>query len=341
MSTGIQFSIIVPIYNAGAIEHKFRRCVESIQAQTFCDWELILVNDASTDATADILQSMAVADKRIRILTNKENIRQGMSRDIGAIAAVGDYIIYCDHDDYMFPHLLETASSLISSHDRPEVIQFNFVMVNEDLLDEFISVPRRKISWWKRAFIVRRGDEILNRYLYGRISTNCWARAVRTDLARRIKFGETMPEDMPYSLALCAQATTVIEVRGIGYVQDLRTDAGGNIRQKFLDRINIWGSKVSPLLLAHRVAQRLSGGYRVFCHRWVQHGAFLLDRFSHSNEDILAWGQMADSMNTKLIGGAIYCLWRDMRRGRLISGIKTLVRTRWYYRTYQRLKRVG
>ncbi len=70
------FSIVMPVYNVCDIEHKFRRCVDSVRAQTFRDWELIMVNDASTDATADILQSLAATDKRIRILTNKENFRQ-------------------------------------------------------------------------------------------------------------------------------------------------------------------------------------------------------------------------------------------------------------------------
>ena len=339
MKNPLLFSIVIPVFNVCALEHKFRRCVESVRAQTWRDWELILVNDASTDATANVLQSLATADARIRILTNKENIRQGLSRNAGVAEAAGDYIFYCDHDDYMYPDVLQSTARIIGSHDRPELIQFSYARVHESEFNEFLSTPARKIFWWKRAVIVRKGDEILNRLLHGRISLMCWSRAVRADLAQRIKFSVMMPEDVLHSLDLCAQAHTVVEVRGIFHAQDTRSMEGNDVRQMLYESIFAWRHPISQMLFAHRVAQKFPGGHRVFCHRWVQFCTFLLDHFKHSDAEILAWGQMVDGMTVSLFGGMVHCLWRDMCRGHFSEGIKNFAKTRRYYRAYQSLRR--
>ncbi|MCH9663063.1 MAG: glycosyltransferase [Gammaproteobacteria bacterium] len=339
MSAGIQFSIIVPVYNVCAIEHKFRRCVESILAQTFSGWELVLINDASTDATENIIRSLAAVNDRIRILANMKNMGQGMSRNVGTDAAAGDYIFYCDQDDYIYPHVLESAATFIGSHDRPEVIQFNYVEVHESVIDEYLSTPARNNFWWKRPFIVRSGVEVLSRFLHGKISMMCWSRAIRADFALRLRFQDAMPEDYPYILELCAFEPTVIDVRSVGYVHDQR-DFLENDRQSFIDGINIWYDVINPLLLAHQVMQKSPSGHRVHSFRWVQHCAWMLDNFNHSDKEILAWGRLVDSVNFNPVGGAIHCLWRDFRRARFLSSIKNIARVWRYYQAYQRLKNV-
>ena len=88
-------SVIVPAYNA---ESFIVPCIESILNQSFRDLELILVDDGSKDRTAEICQSFAAKDPRVKYLY-KTNGGVIQALKTGVIAATGDWIAFCDHDD--------------------------------------------------------------------------------------------------------------------------------------------------------------------------------------------------------------------------------------------------
>ena len=88
-------SLIVPIYNA---ENFLRECVESIIKQNYLNWELILINDGSTDASANICREFVVKDKRIRYF-EKKNGGVSSARNVGIQKALGKYITFIDADD--------------------------------------------------------------------------------------------------------------------------------------------------------------------------------------------------------------------------------------------------
>ena len=90
-----KISIIVPVYNT---EKYLPRCIDSILNQTFKDFELILINDGSTDLSAEIIEDYARMDKRIKTL-HIENSGQGAARNRGLDIATGDYIGFVDSDD--------------------------------------------------------------------------------------------------------------------------------------------------------------------------------------------------------------------------------------------------
>lgn len=95
-------SIVVPVYNA---EKCLRRCVESILSQTCSRWELILVNDGSTDNSALICQEYSRADKRIHTV-DKANGGVSSARNLGIESAGGEYITFVDADDFLSPDFL-------------------------------------------------------------------------------------------------------------------------------------------------------------------------------------------------------------------------------------------
>lgn len=99
----LKFSIIVPIYN---VEKYLRHCLDSIRSQTYPNFELILVNDGSTDSCGEICEEYQAKDERIQII-NQENRGLLAARRIGIKAATGDYIIHVDSDDYIINTLLE------------------------------------------------------------------------------------------------------------------------------------------------------------------------------------------------------------------------------------------
>lgn len=94
-------SIVIPTYNR---EKVIMRSVQSVLEQTYTDWELIIVDDGSTDATEDLVHS--IEDKRIRFVKNEENRGPAYSRNIGAKLAVGEHLAFQDSDTVWHPEKL-------------------------------------------------------------------------------------------------------------------------------------------------------------------------------------------------------------------------------------------
>ena len=91
------FSVIVPVYN---VEKYLKECVDSILSQTFKDFELILVNDGSKDSSPAICDEYAKKDSRVKVI-HKENGGLSDARNVGTEAAIGEYVVYIDSDDYV------------------------------------------------------------------------------------------------------------------------------------------------------------------------------------------------------------------------------------------------
>lgn len=94
-----KISIIVPVYNA---DKYLRRCVDSILAQTFTDFELLLIDDGSNDCSGVICDEYAVNDSRVRVF-HKPNGGVSSARNVGLDNARGEWITFCDADDFVSP----------------------------------------------------------------------------------------------------------------------------------------------------------------------------------------------------------------------------------------------
>lgn len=106
-------SIIMPLYNA---EKYMSEAIEGILHQTCKDYELICINDCSTDATAEILMDFKRRDDRIRVLTNTEHLGAGPSRNRGLQTADGIYVIFLDGDDVFSEKLLEITCGVMERY---------------------------------------------------------------------------------------------------------------------------------------------------------------------------------------------------------------------------------
>ena len=113
-----QISIIVPIYKAEAY---IRRCLDSIVAQSFTDWEAILVDDGSPDRSGEICDEYARRDSRIRVI-HQENKGVAGARQTGIDNAIGEYSIHCDPDDWLEGDWLECLYSHAKSDGADMVI---------------------------------------------------------------------------------------------------------------------------------------------------------------------------------------------------------------------------
>lgn len=97
-------SIIMPAYNS---EKYIGKAIESVLAQTYNNWELIVIDDASKDNTLDIINDYRKKDSRIKLFQNKVNTGVSATRNIGIELASGDWIAFLDSDDIWLPYKLE------------------------------------------------------------------------------------------------------------------------------------------------------------------------------------------------------------------------------------------
>jgi glycosyltransferase involved in cell wall biosynthesis len=104
------FSIVMPTYNR---QDFLPKSIGSIQRQSYSNWELIIIDDASTDQTQEVLASYST-DIRIRIHRNSVNMERSASRNYGMKLAQGTYICFLDSDDCYLPHHLETLFKYIT-----------------------------------------------------------------------------------------------------------------------------------------------------------------------------------------------------------------------------------
>ena len=97
-------SVIVPVYNGASSLH---RSVKSVLSQTLADFELIVIDDCSTDESADILRSYQALDDRVRVFSTNSNGGPGVARNVGLSNARGRYIAFLDSDDFWMRNKLE------------------------------------------------------------------------------------------------------------------------------------------------------------------------------------------------------------------------------------------
>jgi glycosyltransferase involved in cell wall biosynthesis len=96
-------SVITPVYNGADF---VSRCYENLLMQSFTNWEWVIVNDGSTDGTAEIVQK--IDDARVRLFSYKQNKGRGYARNLAVKESRGDWIVIWDIDDLNFPERLET-----------------------------------------------------------------------------------------------------------------------------------------------------------------------------------------------------------------------------------------
>lgn len=130
-------SVIVPVYN---VEKYLHRCVDSILAQTFTDFELILVDDGSPDNCGAICDDYAQKDLRVHVI-HQENQGQAAARNRAVAEASGEWIHFVDSDDIIHPQMLEILyCAAVENHAN---ISMCGVLESEEIPETFYSTPNR------------------------------------------------------------------------------------------------------------------------------------------------------------------------------------------------------
>lgn len=148
------FSIVIPIYK---VEKYLRICIDSVLAQTFTDFELLLVDDGSPDASPMICDTYAEQDSRVQVI-HKQNGGLSDARNAGLDIAIGRYIIFMDSDDWWDDSsALETIHQIIVAHTvEPDVVTWRFKKYFESSLQtEKVGYSLADLDNWSWAQLLK------------------------------------------------------------------------------------------------------------------------------------------------------------------------------------------
>jgi glycosyltransferase involved in cell wall biosynthesis len=167
-------SIIVPVFNVEPFIHK---CVDSILAQTYTNFELILVDDGSTDGSGKICDEYSKKDARINVI-HKQNGGQSTARNAGINAAKGNYLSFVDADDYIEPIMIETLFNLAVQYDA-DISECGYISIFKD--KEIICNFGNGIEYGEGNFLV---EKFIDSDIFYGVVTKLF----RASLFNRIKF---------------------------------------------------------------------------------------------------------------------------------------------------------
>ena len=118
----MRFSVVIPVYN---VKEYLEKCVDSVLAQDTADYEMILVDDGSTDGSGALCDTIAARRPECIRVIHKPNGGLGDARNVGLAHAQGDYLVFLDSDDYIASTMLSELSEQIDRF-QPEIITFGF-----------------------------------------------------------------------------------------------------------------------------------------------------------------------------------------------------------------------
>lgn len=192
-----KISIVVPVYNA---EKELQRCVDSILGQSFSDWELLLIDDGSRDGSPALCDRLAQRDPRVRVC-HKENGGVSSARNLGIQKAEGEYLMFTDSDDTLFP---ETLSTLYGKalETKAELVVCGFTYYVEQDGRHVDNLPEKAFcgggeTYLEEGFLADFKRELFN---------PPWNKLIRRELLleNEIRFGEeyAICEDMAFSMQI-------------------------------------------------------------------------------------------------------------------------------------------
>ena len=189
-------SVIVPVYNT---EQYLRRCIDSVLAQTYQDFELLLIDDGSKDSSGAICDEYAAQDARVRVF-HKENGGVSSARNMGLDNAQGEWITFVDADDYIEENFLKSFEGNLDA----DLVVGNSFVLNEHSnerkeLNRILSGKNENIK------------DFLNTNLQELICRTPWGKLYRANIIADLRFNENMRlgEDTLFNLCYFRRITNI------------------------------------------------------------------------------------------------------------------------------------
>lgn len=225
-------SIIVPIYN---VEKYLKPCVESILNSTYQDFELILVDDGSTDNSGSICDRFAEQNSCVRVI-HQPNDGVSSARNSGMKAATGEYIMFIDGDDIIHSRMIEVLYtaintgdydfSMVYAKDLPDSEHDSNLLVEE--IDDAKSIILSQKDYFEKLFTTSLQYHLVCNKLY------------KSSLISGLAFNKTGAEDLEWNNRMCLRMNQaiLIEAELYNYIQRASSEMHSGVTRAFVDRIN-------------------------------------------------------------------------------------------------------
>jgi hypothetical protein len=194
-------SIITPSFNS---EKFIVEAIQSVQNQTYKNWEMIIVDDCSTDKTVSIVEEIAIKDRRIKIYKLEKNSGTGIARNTALTSAKGDYICFLDSDDLWKPQKLEKQIGFLKNNKVPFTFSF-YDCIDErgKLMNKRVEAPKN-LSYRQLFFCNYVGNltGIYDVNYFGKISISSIRK--RQDwmhwltILKKIRIAQPVPESLAF-----------------------------------------------------------------------------------------------------------------------------------------------
>lgn len=223
------FSIIVPVYN---VEKYAETCIQSVLSQSFSDYELILIDDGSTDHSGRICDEYGRQNHQIKVI-HQDNGGLSCARNTGIRAAAGEYLVFVDSDDWIESNALEGFEKIINN-SHPEIIE---TTVTEEYGDRTVQKDRHFSEYLEKEFSRERA---LNWILYETADTfPAWKRICKRTfiMDHDLFFAEgRLQEDIDWTTRLCCCAQSFQGYDQPWYHYRLKREGSitNNIRAKYI-----------------------------------------------------------------------------------------------------------
>lgn len=280
----IELSIILPIYN---VYNYLNRCVQSIIQQKFDDYELILVDDGSTDGSSELCDELAATDKRIRVI-HKQNGGLSSARNAGFEAATGEYIFWIDSDDW----IREDALTIIDAElkiSKPDILKFNYYRNTDSQIPIKNSMDLGVYSGSLKEKLVQYTFQNVSVYGFT-VWTHVYKRSfLKQSGLRFVSERKIGSEDFIFNYEAYIAAETIAIIHECLYFYDLREGSlSQTYRENTYQRFNELYKQLSNWLMEHncfdkyqkyaayfyvgRILGCISAEYKVYSNHQIEDG---------------------------------------------------------------------
>lgn len=238
-------SIVVPVYNSA---QTINRCIESIIRQTFCDFELIIIDDGSKDESFNICIEFAKKDNRIHVY-KFENGGVANARNRGISLAIGDYLMFVDSDDYLFSNY---CSSFVDAQNcfGKDILYISGIKMEHLGEDTYINYSKQMISYLTRRDIVKLYNANLLNSPCNKLYNTEIVRKFGLKMRTGINIGEDLIFNLEYLDVLCNTPICVLNNVLYIYTQNINSlthlyhknyyDIHMSIHRIFIEKCEKW-----------------------------------------------------------------------------------------------------
>ena len=205
------FSIIIPTYNS---EKTIRSCIDSILIQKFDDFEIVVINDGSTDNTPEVLEELSKQDNRIKVY-NFDNSGVSIARQRGISLATGEYLLFVDSDDTISSELFQIVQKTISEFDHPDIIRYQSSLINDAIFKN-----HDRYNYFDESNCQLSGMESLRKWsIPNKKYAVYWLYAFKRTIFSNVLFMPNLRcyEDLALIPLLIASANKTVTINYIGY----------------------------------------------------------------------------------------------------------------------------